>query len=295
LISERKEMLAEFLRGAFARLRPVFTPLERRLIEELVSRLKDDAAAILRRQIQMITFVQRLCSGREVNCYPMKSGRPFHDPNYRFPCADLDLRLGRISFYDPRDSCRYLAEFHLCEGFFFSIWFDRSPASAIRPEELVIEAVNLLADPMLARNPPALEEIPIGQADLPLWVLRLLVQMPQDPLRVFRALDREQRLLFMQKIDCGLPADYLQLTEKCEGFSAGRWTVMGLSQVHAVNAADAIYYVVAEEGGSHVLAIRRGDSTGALHRFSLEGERIETLKSSMEQAMSPPARVSEGR
>jgi hypothetical protein len=278
-------MLSDVFRRILGGITPIFRPLERRLIEHLVTLLPSEAAALFAQQVGAINLVQRLSKGTEVNCYPMKGGRPCHDPNHRFPCTDSEFRLAAISFYDPRTNSRNRAEFHASGGYFFSIWFDRSPAGVKHADEVVIETARLLGDSMRARRPPVLEELATGEAQLPAWVTDLIAERPHEPPRVFAPLSPEERAPFLQRIRCRLPADYLELVEGCEGFSCGGWAIMGLSEMYEIKLPGGRYYVIGEREGCGVVVIRTGDMTGQLLYAPFDVEALQAYGARLSEAI----------
>ena len=154
-------------RTASPRIQPLctdLTPLERKLINALLDHLRPDAATILGHQLQAINLVQRFAGSREVNCYPMIGRKAI--PRSEEPVSVLqilEVLLATISFFDPQGNSRYSAEFYVCKGYFFSISFDRNPAGVTHADDVVIEGVSLHSDPMAARTPPDLVDIPAAR------------------------------------------------------------------------------------------------------------------------------------
>src|SRR5204862_5676748 len=72
--------------------------LETLLLAELRRRLEPPAALLIARQIEQLNLVQRHSRSREVCCYSMKDGKPFHDHRNRFPDRTSELRFATINF-----------------------------------------------------------------------------------------------------------------------------------------------------------------------------------------------------
>lgn len=128
--------------------RSVFTPLERRLLDELQANLEPPAREILSRRRESINLVQRHFQSSEICCYSRRMGRIYHDPATRFPADAEEMKLATIRFRVPAEKKTWTAEFHLVRGQFFSIDF-RPGAQSIQSRELVeVQSVEIHFDPM---------------------------------------------------------------------------------------------------------------------------------------------------
>lgn len=240
-----------FFRNLFGKARPVFTPLERRILSAVEGELQGEAAALFARQVESVNLVQRHGGSREVNCYRMEGRRPRPDPSLRFPDQARERELAEVRFRAGGRSWR--ATVILVEGTFFSIVFDR-PAESIQDQEAGITAVKILHDPMKPAAPLSAEPMagrPSFSGWLGEWAGRYELR---DVLQPLPPGTREQRIA---EIPAKLPADYLALTEQTDGFVAGDCRVFGLAGTYGISL-DEDYQVLAEIDGRGVLAVESG-------------------------------------
>jgi hypothetical protein len=138
-----------------------FTPLEQRLLQELELQLEGEARRRFAAQLGAITLVQR--HEREVCCYPMVRGKPYHDPAICFANDAEEVKLGTIHFQLPPSQARWKAEFYAVRGHFFSVLFQPKVPPRGADEPVLIDRVKLHLDPMAKveaeKSTPAMREV----------------------------------------------------------------------------------------------------------------------------------------
>ena len=144
--------------------RPVFTPLERRLLAELQSHLSHDAGQRLAEQLERITLVQRHLGSREICCYPRRGGKIRHDPTLNFEVGPEELKLATVKFKPAGQSQAWKADFWVVNGHFFSIDFRPAAQPIQQTDDIEIQSVEIHHDPM---QPAAAEKPAATTVDSP--------------------------------------------------------------------------------------------------------------------------------
>jgi hypothetical protein len=142
----------------FARIfgsRSVFTPLERRLLGELQSRLAPEAAQLLAQQLERVTLVQRHMQSQEICCHPKRGVRIYHDPALAFPVDTQELKLATLRFKRPGERQVWKAEFWVVNRHFFSINFWPGAQPVQQTDAIEVQSIEIHHDPMQAM--PAIE------------------------------------------------------------------------------------------------------------------------------------------
>ena len=249
------------------RYRKRLTPIEEGLIEELKRRLEGEGATLLGEQVKKVNLVQRHANGRETCLYAMRGGRPHRDPSIRFPTNERELRLATIQF-DVPEAGRFAAEFHLVDGFLFSIDFTPTAAGIMTRDDFVVRKVTIhhdpFAPPSTAPGPP--EGIAKGDQSRG-W----LTEAPwsnevRDRHRGLNAAERGR----LGEIVATLPNDYVSALEVSNGFAFHDVKVLSLSDVYEIVLEEANYYVLALVGDWGVLAIRKHSSDGMVYRIPFD-------------------------
>ena len=95
-------MVRGFLSAAYRSLFPRFTSLERSLIQTLLDALSEDAARILRSQVDDVGAVRRWSKGRQVVYYPTPKDEDRRNESLRFPSGEEELKFAHL-VYGPTD------------------------------------------------------------------------------------------------------------------------------------------------------------------------------------------------
>jgi hypothetical protein len=102
-------------------------PFERAAISEVAARL-GEAGHKLRQQIDTINKVHRLVSGKEVNLYRMRGGRPDFDDALRLTGVNDEALLATVWLKHPGGLASALKlEIWLVDGQLFSLIYDKPP------------------------------------------------------------------------------------------------------------------------------------------------------------------------
>ena len=265
------------------KFRPVFTPLERRLIYSLQSKLQPDTAEVFIRQIEHINLVQRHSDGREVCCYTFKNGKRYNDPTLQFPVKALDLKFATIKFTMSDIRKQWTAEFHLVEGYFFSIVFNSSPKEIQKRADVQIQSVEIHHDPM--RETPTLTTKPAKLDNLHLsgWLREW--SQKYDLRNVLEPLKKEDRNWILNNIAACLPIDYLEMVEQCEGFTVDDITVLGLSEVFDITLPATSYYVLVELLGRGQIVVRAHSNDRIVYHNDYIEEDLVPMGTSFHEAV----------
>src|SRR5207247_7992321 len=130
------------------RLWPLFKPLEKRLLSELETHFNAPAWNLFKRQVELINRVYRHANYQQVSCYCIKRGVPYHEPGLQFPARDPDLKFATIKFSATSSRKVWTADFHMVDGYFFSITIIPSPRAILRSDQIQVEGGTIHHDPM---------------------------------------------------------------------------------------------------------------------------------------------------
>jgi len=112
----------------FRRQSEKFYPFERRILEQVKSKLHSEASQLFQRQIDAVNKIQRLADGKEVNLYHIVKGVPEFDLANRFPeLSENESLLARVRIANSCGSATLNCEVWLVDGRLFSLEFNRAP------------------------------------------------------------------------------------------------------------------------------------------------------------------------
>src|SRR4029079_12440155 len=130
--------------------RAMFRPYELAVIDALLEKLSPGARAIVARQIEATTYVQRILDDEDVEIWAEK-GKP-GDPALALPNRARDYKLASIGVSGPRGTG--LVTVGAVYGHVFEIGFRPAPGKMGLQDSITINFVKLHLDPM-ARDDPA--------------------------------------------------------------------------------------------------------------------------------------------
>lgn len=268
------------------RFRPVFTALERRVIDEVKARLEPDAAKLLDRQVSEINLVQRH-AGRETACYSIKDDKPQRDASLRFPNSSPELKLATVRFRAPETRAEWSAELYLAHGHLFSIVFSADPKAfeergKERSGDILITGVELAADLMLETGGDVPRVAESGATKLSGWLLEWEEKYDMHGLRAPLELAERERL--RARINAALPEDYLELTGQCDGFTLENFLILGLSEIYPVVMPDADYFLLAQLKDSGALALK-ADAGPDIYYLPFDNGEVVPLGDSFRHAV----------
>lgn len=259
-----------------------FTPLENRLLLELQQNLRPAARELLSRQIEGVNLVQRHTNSCEVNCYSMRSGKPYHNPGYQFPNKGLDVKFATIQFSIPGSDKDWVVNFHSVDGYLFSIIFTPSPESIQKHEDVQIRDVKILHDMMSANN----SSRPLTKRNKAQFTGWLGTWSQKHQLRdVYQPLQESDRHGLLQDYEVSFPQDYLELIRQCEGFLVNNVSILGLSQLYEIVLPDWRYLVLAEIAGEGTLGIREQSNPGYIYFLDYEASNAVEVSKSFREAV----------
>ncbi|HUS12156.1 MAG TPA: hypothetical protein VMZ30_16945 [Pyrinomonadaceae bacterium] len=230
--------LSKLFRGA------QLTPLERRVVGVVSAQLGTDARQLFEAQVNPINKIQRHSSGKEVNLYAMRRGKPSIEERFLFPLRTETL-LAKVQLNLGQEKLPLRAEVWLVNGHVFSIHFNKPPAET--PEtEIHVANVEILHDPMIAASAG-----PTSDAD--------------------------RREILLRNIQSKLPDEYLQLVGDGNGLSINDWAVYELQDVRKVVQRDANYYLLAEKEGAGAVAVKEDELSGRIYYLDYGDDRAEKI------------------
>ena len=241
--------------------REVFTPLEKALLEALKRHLQGANAALFTDQLGRINLGQRDTNGRETRLYAMRAGRPHREPSICFPTDAREQVLASMRF-DVAGEGRFSADFHLVDGFLFSIEFTPSPASLVRRNDVIIHEV-------IVHQPPVAQALTYGEGPAvaqPVSSARWLNEAPwtNEVQNLSPPLAPSERVRF-NEIAAILPSDYVSGLEVSNGFAFHDVKVLSLPEVYDIVLEDASYYVLAQVRDWGVIAVRKHSANGVVY------------------------------
>jgi hypothetical protein len=257
-------------------------PFERAALSEVAAGL-GEAGHRLRQQMEAVNKVQRLVSGKEVNLYRIRGGKPDFDDALRFAGGEDEALLATVWLKRPDEGRRALKlEMWLANGRLFSLIYDKPPDAFFAGSRL--SAAQAAIDDMRIWLNPAERPSPGAEAVVPLagwarsWVEQGLLTRLQAPL------PQAVRERALEGVDAALPADYLELAAQMNGAEFRSCAVHGLGNIRKIVSPEANYYVLAECSGS-ALAVREGSRDGALVALLYEDDRVETVGAVFKEAV----------
>lgn len=241
------------VRPLFNWLFPALRPLERHLLDALMTALTPEAREIFRRQVSKVNLVQRY-NVRESCFYRMGLCRPSWPEADLFPARQLEACFATVQFIPTGvidDTVR--ADVSLVKGHLFSIVFDRDPRPFWDIGKIDVRSVTVHLDPM--RSLPT-EDADLGARPIRMtgwlsdWARKYSIQKLSPPLAV------ERTKSMIARIDANLPDEYLELVFKTGGFEFKNIAILGISEVHRVDVAAGSYYCLAEVHDRGVIGVK---------------------------------------
>lgn len=257
-------MALSFLRR---RRDPPLRPLERKLIEALATSLSRGAGALLNQQMALVNRVRRFVDDKEVNLYQIRRGKATLEGMPTFPLVVPEVKLATIIYASPGQPRPSRVDFWLVNGFVFSLQFSKSPRG-VEADLVEIQEVKVLVDPMVPAE--TTKERSVAASALTGWLAQWAIEWQLSSLR--EPLPPEQRSEKLGQIEATVPPDYVELVSQTEGLQVDGCRVYGLSDVREVALPDATYYVLAEMEDRGVVAVRQGQSDGALFFFAYDAK-----------------------
>lgn len=275
--------LSSFLLGG----RADFYPLEKRILEEVQSRLHAEGRTRLQRQIEVVNKIQRLSDGKEVNLYQMRHGKQAFDDSLRFPNAADEELLATVTVTGPDQRAKLKAEVWLAKGRLFSLVFNKPPKQfyagtslkAVKPE---IADVKIWLDPMRPRSAAVGKAVDAFALTgwLREWYARGRVTGLHAPL------PEPERAACLVRIDARFPPDYLDVIAQTEGATLPGCVVYGAARIRQVVGPDANYYIVSEIDGLGALAVKDGSRDAGLYLLHYEDDDARPLGQSLRAALA---------
>lgn len=232
---------------------PVFKPLERILLSELMKHLEGPSADILARRLRNINVVQRHQS-REICMYQIKAGKTHHDPEAEFPAKSDDLLFARIDFTIDQGIDKWRAEFHIVRGNLFSIVFTPSAKGIFNKTGVSVISIKILHDPMKPIHHPKLKSIQqpfFVSGWLKAWSQRFVFINISGPI------EKSEIVHLLKAIEAKLPSDYLEMLNQCNGFQMDKISILGISEIYEILLNNQNYYVLSVYEDLGVIATRR--------------------------------------
>lgn len=263
----------------FSRGDSYLNSLEKRVVEEVKSKLSPDARELLDRQLQEINLVQRP-SKRETNVYTIKSGKATRNPKFRFPNETKELKFATVKLKSAPGQV-LTAELYIVTGYFFSIVFN-SDSNSVKGKSGDIEVLEtkIHQNPMLRlpTDPDHVHHEPVLSGWLEEWEHKYNIGEKKP------ALKQSDRERLLANISGSLPLDYLELTMQSDGFKIENCTIFGPSGIHGIVMPDGDYYVLAEVEKEGVIAVK-SNGDGMQYFLDFDENPPETLGTSFQSAI----------
>jgi hypothetical protein len=264
-----------------------FYPFEMRIIDAVKSRLDDDAATRLQRQIEVINKIQRLADGKEVNLYQMRGGKAVFDDERRFPDAADEALLASVNLTGPDERANLKAEVWLAKGRLFSLVFNKPPKQFFAGMNLTVAQppitdVKIWFDPMHPHVPSADKSVDASalRGWLREWHAKGLVADLHAPLPPAECAAR------IARIDAQLPTDYLELVAQTEGARLAASVVYGVAETRQVVWPEANYYIMAEIEWIGALAVKEGDRNAEIYLLRYDENNVRPVGTSLQKALT---------
>jgi len=241
--------------------------LETALLAAVSEALIPAAKAIFQRQVAAIGSVDRDTSGRETG---FRRAKPDAGKAPLFPHRVKQARLATLTFTLPGLRQLYLAEVRLDGGRLAGIAYTPQVSHVDQRQTPRIDRIAWHCDPMQDVVPPVLQRVTASAVNLPEWLKTLAAQTKMADINA--PLSEVERKRIVQSIASTLPADYLDLSDRCEGFLIAHCAVLGLSEVYEVSLPDGNYYILTDIAGEAALAVRSHSETGEVFLCPYNGD-----------------------
>ncbi len=246
-----------------------FTPLETATLVSYEAAMPPEWRATMKLQIESIDRAERYPPSTwvEVDFFP--SREPLSGTLRPFPNKTLNLKLATLTFQFDGDTKVRQVYMHLVQGFFFSLVFRPAEKLVSKRTDIAISSVVFHDDPM--RPCSSLNVFfgtyrPVPDTD---WIERLKSKYVQP--NVLGAKTPDDVNLLLSRFSIALPDDYVDVLRVCDGFSAGKVTVLGAGDLHKSPQDPGDIVVLATYPGGFI-GIREGDISGELFYCSNDGK-----------------------
>jgi hypothetical protein len=216
-----------------------FYPLERVLLDEVVSISPDCYKDNLRKQINCVNKIQRHSQCKEVNLYRIVNGDPSFDKCIALPYDEDEHLICIINFTFPCLNCTFNLKIWSVKGFIFSLTFDKSPKRFLKHEDVVIKKVT-------SNYSDIVKEIKrdIHDKGDSYKLERLLGE------HIFTNIRPPISILDKHRISTEsnrkLPKEYIEIISYADGFEIDDWIVHGHKQIRQVVTQKNNYLILAE-------------------------------------------------
>ena len=223
---------------------PQLTPSEGRVITAVGEKLSATAKPLFEAQIKAINLIQRHASGKEVNFYTMRRGKPIVVESCLFPLRSEALLATVLLDLGPgTKSLR--AEVRLVAGHVFSVDFNRAPGKLVE-KDIHAASVEIGCDPMT----------PVIEAPV---------------------LDSRWREEFLKTIHSKLPDEYLRIAYGKRDSATDDWVIFDLRHIRKVVVRDGNYYLLAEKHGMGAVGIKEDEFSGQIYYLDYGDDRGERI------------------
>ena len=252
----------------FFKYRRQFYPLERCLLLEVINCAPSGYKDRLRKQIESITIIQRLSGLKEIDFYPMKNGKAYHDQRYLLPFRKSDHVVCTIDFEIKDSNSRFKMKAWLIEGFLFMLTFDKSPKQYRMCDEIVITKIL-----------PSYSDLTVQPINNAMGNETVDTQKLKELLGdynfefMFRPIPETKKEELLCSFDSKLPKDYIKLISYADGFEIGCWIVHGLTKIRHVVGKDFNYYILAETSDGY-LTVKEGSDNAQLSFFMHDQDAV---------------------
>lgn len=254
---------------------------ETAVVSAVESKMPPDGRHLLRKQIDSVNLVQRLCHGKEVDLYRMRKGRAVRATEVAFPNRCDEGHLARVRFQLFSGVPRFItADVWLVAGVMFSITFDTRPKQMLR-KQWAVDRCELLLDVMSPEERSANQtEGDMGDDA----VLRAFfghtqlcdVRSPASNVAQKRFIDAWGSIL---------PSDYIQLLRYSDGFVLNNWEFLGTMARIVVAEPDNLL-VLAQHPWDGVLCVLQGRETAVVYRVDLESNQLTPIGRTFRDALT---------
>jgi len=269
------------MRSLFKRKIEPFKPIERGVLGHFKEAMSADAREILAFQIQNVEWGKRYPPGyADVDFYYSREYRS--GVGRRFPNKTLELKLATLRFEVGGDTRPRKVDMYLVQGKFFTLSFRPSAKPIWNRCDISSASVVFHDDPM--RPASSLNVFIDAYRPKPdvSWVERLTMQYNSASAAKVRTGDDVSQLL--SRFSIALPDDYVDVLRVCDGFSAGKVTVLGAGDLRKVSQEPGDIVVVATYRGGFI-GIREGDISGELFYCSNDGKAPVSAGMSFRRAL----------
>lgn len=238
-----------------------FTPLEKRLLSELVTLFDTEISTKLRAQIDYLRPERKWRQYWEKSMSMELYGDNDNPLSYEFRYNRKDeSKLATIRFKVNKE--KYSIEFDNYDGRLWGWKIRPNPKSIMKAESIEVTGKKVNNDPNSFAQPSFKKEKFKPAPGFNGWLNKIIeIDKIKDS---FHPIGNEYLGNYINQIDARLPDEYLELIKQTEGIDGEQYRIPGVSEIYTTGLDDGNYYHLAEFDDG-IIAVKEGEKNGKIY------------------------------